>query len=160
LFLPDVVPARVQLVLSLGGGLLVAGMGAWLLLRRLTGKADHFHLGGHDHHHHRHHHHGVTHSHDHFGPADHYHDAQGHVHPLPGADNKVGWARLVLLGITGGMVPCWDAILMFGFAIASGRLWLGLPLLLAFSAGLALVLIVIGILVVQTKSFAGSRWGE
>jgi ABC-type nickel/cobalt efflux system permease component RcnA len=66
----------------------------------------------------------------------------------------------VVLGISGGLVPCWDAILMLGFAISAQRLWLGLPLLLAFSAGLAGVLIAIGVAVVYLKGFASSRWGE
>ena len=47
---------------------------------------------------------------------------------------------------------------MFGFAIAAQRRWLALELLLAFSAGLAAVLIITGILVVRLKSFAASRW--
>jgi ABC-type nickel/cobalt efflux system permease component RcnA len=67
---------------------------------------------------------------------------------------------LVVLGVSGGIVPCWDAILMLGFAISAQRLWLGIPLLLAFSAGLAGVLIVIGIGVVYVKNFASSRWSE
>ena len=67
---------------------------------------------------------------------------------------------LIVLGMSGGIVPCWDAILMFGFAVATRRLWLGLPLLLAFSAGLAAVLIAIGIIVVKAKRLAGSQWGE
>jgi ABC-type nickel/cobalt efflux system permease component RcnA len=49
---------------------------------------------------------------------------------------------------------------MLVFAISSRRLWLGLPLLLAFSAGLAAVLIVIGLLVVSARSLAASRWGD
>jgi ABC-type nickel/cobalt efflux system permease component RcnA len=69
---------------------------------------------------------------------------------------------LIALGISGGIVPCYDAIIMLIFAVSARRLWLALPLLLAFSAGLAGVLIVIGILVVQVKGFAtarlGSRW--
>ena len=48
---------------------------------------------------------------------------------------------------------------MLGFAISAHRLWLALPLLVAFSAGLAAVLIVIGIGVVYLKGFASSRWG-
>jgi ABC-type nickel/cobalt efflux system permease component RcnA len=154
-FLPDAPPARVQFVLGFGGGLLVAGMGTWLLFRRLSGQVDHVHLGGHGHHHHHLHHH-----HHHHGAADHYHDEHGHVHALPEAARRVGWWGLVVLGVSGGIVPCWDAILMFGFAVATHRLWLGLPLLLAFSAGLAGVLIVIGILVVKAKGFAGSHFGE
>ena len=71
----------------------------------------------------------------------------------------VGWWGLIVLGISGGIVPCWDAIIMLGLAISAQRLWLGLPLLLAFSAGLASVLIAIGIGIVYVKGFATSRWG-
>jgi ABC-type nickel/cobalt efflux system permease component RcnA len=49
---------------------------------------------------------------------------------------------------------------MLGFAISAQRLWLGLPLLLAFSAGLAGVLIAIGIGVVLARDYAGARWGK
>jgi ABC-type nickel/cobalt efflux system permease component RcnA len=152
-FFPSAVPADVQLILGLVGGLLVAGLGFWLLLRRLSGGADHFHLGGHHHHHHGGHHH-------HHGHEDHYHDEHGHAHPLPNSDKMVGWWGLIVLGISGGIVPCWDAIVMLGVAIASRQLWLGVPLLLAFSAGLASVLILIGIGVVYFKGFVFSRWGE
>jgi nickel/cobalt transporter (NicO) family protein len=153
-FLPTLPRDRVQFILGAGGGLLVAGMGIWLLFRRLTGQADHVHLGGHGHHHHGEHHH-----HHHRG-ADHYHDEHGHTHPLPNASTDVGWWRLVILGVSGGIVPCWDAILMLVFAVITGRLWLGLPLLVAFSSGLAGVLVLIGVLVVKAKGFAGSRFGE
>jgi ABC-type nickel/cobalt efflux system permease component RcnA len=149
LFFPQAVPKDVQAVLGLVGGLLVAGMGFWLLLRRLSGGADHVHLGGHGHHHH---HSG--------GHADHCHDEDGHVHALAAPSQAVSWWGLVILGMSGGIVPCWDAILMLGFAISAQRLWLGVPLLLAFSAGLASVLILIGIGVVYFKGFATSRWGS
>jgi ABC-type nickel/cobalt efflux system permease component RcnA len=150
LLFPTAVPAHVQMLLGAGGGLLVAGLGFWLLLRRLSGGADHFHLGGHGHHHH-------DHGHAH---ADHDHDEHGHAHPLPARERRVGWWGLVVLGMSGGIVPCWDAIAMFGFAVSAHRLWLALPLLVAFSAGLAAVLILIGIGVVYAKGFASSRWGE
>jgi ABC-type nickel/cobalt efflux system permease component RcnA len=122
-------------------------MGFWLLLRRMAGGPDHVHIGGGHHHHHH-------------GPADHFHDHAGHAHPLPAASQQPGIWGLIVLGISGGIVPCWDAIAMFGFAVSAQRVWLALPLLLAFSAGLAGVLIAIGILVVQVKGFAGSRWGD
>jgi ABC-type nickel/cobalt efflux system permease component RcnA len=151
LFFPRAVPQDVQTVLGLGGGLLVAGMGFWLLLRRLTGGADHFHVGGHGHHHHHHHGH---------GNADHYHDEHGHAHPLPADSRAVGWWGLIVMGVSGGIVPCWDAIAMLGFAVSAQRLWLALPLLLAFSAGLASVLVAIGIGVVYVQGFAASRFGD
>jgi ABC-type nickel/cobalt efflux system permease component RcnA len=153
LLFPQAVPAQVQGVLGFVGGLLIAGMGVWLLLRRLSGRADHFHLPGTDHHHH--HHHGHDNDHDH---ADHVHDAHGDVKPV--AERGLGWWGLVVMGVSGGIVPCWDAIAMLFFAISARRLWLGLPLLLAFSAGLAGVLIVIGVLVVSAKGFAQARFGE
>ena len=64
------------------------------------------------------------------------------------------------MGISGGIVPCWDAIFLLGFAIITQRLWLAVPLLLAFSAGLAGVLVVIGMVVVYAKGFASAGWGE
>lgn len=129
---------QMQEILGFVGGALIAGMGVWLLLRRLSGKADHVHVGGGHHHH---------------------HDDSHHHHHLP-ADRPVRFWDLIVLGISGGIVPCWDAIALLGLAIATHRLWLGLPLLLAFSAGLAGVLVLIGILVVKLKGFGASRWGR
>src|SRR5262245_562284 len=137
LILNRVAPERVQALLGFGGGLLIAGLGVWLLLRRLSGGADHVHIGGHDHHH---------------GP-------HGHHHHLPTGDRVRVW-DLIVLGISGGIVPCWDAIALLAMAIGTRRVWLGLPLLLAFSAGLAGVLVLIGVLVVKVKGFGSSRLGE
>ncbi|HLJ97424.1 MAG TPA: hypothetical protein VKU02_29970 [Gemmataceae bacterium] len=143
----DTARRDLQMALGLGGGLLVASLGMWLLLRRLSGQADHIHLGQHGHHHHH-------------GHADHYHDEHGHVHPIPAGTQPLGWWGLVILGVSGGIVPCWDAILMLLVAVSTNLLWLALPMLLAFSAGLAGVLIAIGIFVVRVKGFAGSHWGQ
>jgi ABC-type nickel/cobalt efflux system permease component RcnA len=132
LLFPGAVPGRVQMILGLVGGLLIAGLGLWLLLVRLAGGADHVHLiGGH------HHHHGGE---------------EGETQPA-----APGWWGLVVLGISGGIVPCWDAIAMLGLAISAQRLWLGLPLLLAFSAGLAGVLVALGLAVVRARDLAGAR---
>jgi ABC-type nickel/cobalt efflux system permease component RcnA len=141
--------------LELLGGVLVTGMGLWLLFRRLGGQADHVHIGGHGHHHHGHDH---DHPHD-DGIADHYHDEQGLANPLQPRSTIGGWRGLVLLGISGGIVPCTDAIVLLLFAVSAHRLWLALPLLLAFSAGLAGVLIAVGVVVVQFKGWASSRTG-
>jgi ABC-type nickel/cobalt efflux system permease component RcnA len=127
---PDAVPADVQTLLEFVGGLLVAGLGVWLLLRRLTGQADHVHLPGLGHHHH-------------------------HEAPKP---RSVG--GLIVLGVSGGIVPCWDAIALLGIAIASHQMWLALPLLLAFSVGLAGVLVVIGVAVVKARNRVAARWSE
>jgi ABC-type nickel/cobalt efflux system permease component RcnA len=150
-FFPDATPAHVQRALGIGGGLVVAGLGFWLLLRRLAGQADHVHLGGH----HHHHHHGLQHD-DH----DHHHADHDHVHALPSGDKPLSWWGLVLLGISGGIVPCGEAIVIVVLGMRSQRAWLALPLVLAFSAGLATVLVAIGIAVVSVKGFASSHFGE
>src|SRR5437667_8174403 len=102
-------------------------MGLWLLLRRLAGQADHFHLTSRGHH--RHHEHVHDHTH-----ADDNHDEHGHGHVVA-PPTVGGWWGLIALGISGGVVPCYDAIIMLIFAVSARRLWLALPLLLAFSAG-------------------------
>jgi ABC-type nickel/cobalt efflux system permease component RcnA len=133
---PSASPAAVQGVLEMVGGLMVAGLGFWLLLRRLAGGADHIHLGGH------------SHSHDHGHP--HHHEAL----PPP------GWWGVVVLGISGGIVPCVDAIILLGIPVSAQRPWMALPLLLAFSAGLACVLVALGIGVVYARNLAGQRLGH
>ncbi|MBI1913588.1 MAG: hypothetical protein HYS12_02355 [Planctomycetes bacterium] len=139
--------------LALVSGLLVICLGFWLLLRRLSGKADHFHLPGSGHHHHGdghyHHHHHDHHDHDHRHDHEHAHP------PLP---VQGGWWGLIVLGVTGGIVPCWDAVLVLLLAVSMNKVLWALPMLLAFSAGLAGVLVLIGILVVRTKALAGKRW--
>lgn len=146
------VPDSVQGWLQLGGGLLIALVGLWLFLRRLQGKADHVHIGGHGHHHH----HGHAHDHSHEHGHDHHHH---HVMP-PAKDQPFGWARVILLGIGGGIIPCWDAVMLLLVAIAAGKLGFAVPLLLAFSLGLALVLIALGITVVLATRAGSRRYGE
>lgn len=52
---------------------------------------------------------------------------------------------LVSAGLAAGLVPCWDAVLLVVLAAAIGRLGLGLLLLSAFSAGMAGVLVAVGL---------------
>ena len=141
------VPGATQGILQFLGGLLVAAVGAWLLMRRLTGKADHFHLFG-DHHHH---HHGDGHQPHHHGP------------PPESAKTTFGWTRLLLMGLGGGLIPCWDAVLLLLAATALNRVGFAVPLLFAFSVGLGAVLVLLGVSVVYAHRagamrFAESRW--
>jgi len=133
------VPGTTQGVLQFVGGLLVAGVGAWLLMRRLTGRADHVHLfGGHHHHHH----------------------GDGHHHHGPPPSAKAGWTRLLLMGLGGGLIPCWDAVLLLLAAIALNRVGFAVPLLFAFSAGLGAVLVALGVGVVYAHKAGATRFGE
>ncbi len=137
--LPAMNADDLQSGLGLMMGLVIVCLGFYLLLLRLSGRPDHVHVGG-GHHHYHHHDHGTI--------------------PAASSTGRVGIGSLILLGITGGIVPCGDAIGLLVFAIGSNDLWLAFPMLLAFSAGLAGVLVLVGVLVVKFRNFAGSHWGE
>lgn len=85
--------------------------------------------------------HGHPHSHDHG-------DGHTHSHEVP---ESVTWRSLLALGVSGGLVPCPDAIAILLVAIAINRILLGLTLIVSFSLGLAVVLIVIGMLMVNSR---------
>jgi nickel/cobalt exporter len=75
--------------------------------------------------------------------------------PLQG----IRWRSLIPLAISGGLVPCPDAIAILLIAATINRIAFGLSLIVSFSLGLAVVLIVIGILIVQGKRlFERLRW--
>ena len=101
------------------------------------------------------------------GP-EHNHDPSqfGYV-PIPkgataAAENPlsgISWKSLIALGISGGLVPCPDAIAILLIAITLNRIVLGLSLIVSFSLGLAIVLILIGIVMVQSKHiFSRLQW--
>jgi nickel/cobalt transporter (NicO) family protein len=60
--------------------------------------------------------------------------------------------NLLALGVSGGLVPCPEALGIMVIAIGLNRILLGLGLIVSFSFGLAAVLIVIGILLVRSRS--------
>jgi ABC-type nickel/cobalt efflux system permease component RcnA len=73
-----------------------------------------------------------------------------HVH-LDEKPDAPRWWQLITLGISGGIVPCYDAVGLLILAVRLGALWLAIPMLLAFSAGLASVLVALGVGVVWAK---------
>lgn len=121
-----VVPERIFPVLGVVSGISIVWIGGLLLWRRARALRN-----GHHHHHH----------HDH----DHGHE-HGHTHE---ADVTMG--SLLTLGASGGLVPCPSALVLLLSSVALGRVAFGLLLLVAFSAGLALVLAGIGALVLYAK---------
>ena len=158
--------------LGLFSALLILAVGLWMLRQRLSGgEHGHFHLfgKGHDHGHEHHHHHEHPHSHDHYGHThhdhhdhDHLHDQHhDHEHPQPtvnpSAEVRPGMLNLLVLGISGGLVPCPAAIATLLAAIAAGRIAKGLTMAIFFSLGLGLVMMTIGVVLSQagrlTKRF-------
>ena len=95
---------------------------------------------------HDHDHSHLDHNHSHGESHDH-----PHTHSLPA--NEITWKSLLTLGVSGGLVPCPDAIAILLVAVAVNRIPFGMFLILAFSIGLAFVLIAIGIAMVQGIRF-------
>jgi len=97
------------------------------------------------------------------GPA-HSHDPSdlGAIPRGPTVGNplqNIRWRNLIPLAISGGLVPCPDAIAILLVAAAINRVAFGLSLIVSFSFGLAVVLIAIGLLMVQGKRlFDRLRW--
>ncbi len=135
-----VLPEQIFPYLGTASGLLIMGLGVWLLTNHLGGR-------GHGHSHHDHSHGEHTHGH-------------GHSHETP---SKVTLGNLLTLGISGGIVPCPGALVILLLAVAVHRIAFGLLLLVVFSVGLAAILIAIGVLIVKARPlverFSGdSRW--
>ncbi|GAA2606921.1 HoxN/HupN/NixA family nickel/cobalt transporter [Paractinoplanes durhamensis] len=102
--------------------------------------------------------HGLDHMHDHGHGTDHRHDhGHGIDHGL--AARRAGLGAVVALGISGGLVPCPEALGVMILAVGLGHIAVGMLLIVSFSLGLAAVLIGIGILLVRARSFA-SRTGR
>jgi nickel/cobalt exporter len=70
-----------------------------------------------------------------------------HAHGPP----SLGWRSLVAMGFAGGLVPSPSALIVLLGALALGRAWLGLLLVLAFGVGMAATLVGAGMLLVSAK---------
>ena len=57
---------------------------------------------------------------------------------------EIGPRGIIPIALAGGIVPCWDAVALVVVSEAIGRLALGLTLLVAFSLGMATVLVAVG----------------
>lgn len=153
-----VLPEKISSVLGVISGLSIVWIGGMLLYKRARKLKGHAHANhDHDHAHGDHDHH--DHDHDHHHVHDHEHGPHGHSHVPEG---EVTLGSLIALGASGGLVPCPSALVLLLSSIALGRIGLGLLLLIAFSAGLAIVLMGIGVLVLYAKNLfpAGRRTAE
>ena len=113
---------------------------------------EHSHEHSHDEHSHGHSHGAHSHAHDDahsHGMHVHSHGGKAHSHAVP--EGPIRMKTLVALGISGGIVPCPEAIVVLLAAIKLHRIGYGLILIVAFSLGLAAALIAIGMLVVSAR---------
>jgi nickel/cobalt transporter (NicO) family protein len=135
-----IVPERLYPILEILSGLLVVAIGVWLFGGRLLSALRPAHQ--HDHEHQRDHEHQHDHGHEH-----------PHPHPHTHPHGPVGIKSLLALGISGGLLPCPEALMVLLITIAAHKVLFGLLLIVAFSTGLASVLVGFGLLLVFARSF-------
>jgi nickel/cobalt transporter (NicO) family protein len=134
-----VLPEQLLPYFNILSGLIVVTVGCHLLIRHWSN-------------HHNSHHHSHHHSHDDGHHHHHSHDdGHHHHHHLPPDNSPITWRSLLILGISGGLVPCPSALVLLLSAIAIGQITFGLVLVLVFSLGLAFVLTTLGLLLVYAK---------
>jgi ABC-type nickel/cobalt efflux system permease component RcnA len=160
-----ILPERLMPFLNFVSGLLVLFIGLTLFKDRLFSVLGyntthyhhhdhHPHSHEHDHHHehehHHHHGHDHTHHHHHHGGFVHMHGGSTHSHLPP---DEITWRNLLMLGISGGLLPCPSALVLMLSAISMGRIGYGLILTLAFSFGLAATLTMVGLIFLYVGKF-------
>jgi ABC-type nickel/cobalt efflux system permease component RcnA len=120
-----ILPDRIYPFLGVLSGILIAGTGCFLFLQRYLG-----------------------------GQFAHRHSTEvSATAPAPTTESpqrrtRVSARQLLVLGVTGGMVPCPAALVVLLSAVALHRTGFGLFLIVAFSIGLAAVLIAMGFVAV------------
>jgi len=129
-----IVPEQLYPWLGVFSGLTIAGLGGYMFLRRWSGlDLDHSHTAGQ--------------LHGHWFSSS----KQSAVSPEP--TKPISLYQLFVLGITGGIIPCPAALVVLLSAFALHRIGLGFFLIIAFSLGLAAVLIGFGMLMVYGRRF-------
>ena len=120
-----ILPERIYPFLGVLSGVLIAGMGCYLLLQRYLGAE-------------------FSHRHDYPAATE---AESASASPAQGS-RTVSAKQLLLLGVTGGIIPCPAALVVLLSAVALHRTVFGLYLIVAFSLGLAAVLIGMGMVTV------------
>ena len=138
-----IVPEQLYPWLGVFSGITIAVLGLYMFLRRWTGTAsDHSHAPG--------------------SPQSHWFFSKresGQREPAEASSlapvelQRVSFTQLFTLGITGGIIPCPAALIVLLSAFALHRIALGFFLIVAFSVGLAAVLIGFGMVMVYARRF-------
>lgn len=93
-----------------------------------------------------------VHDHDHDHSHDHAHD---HHHP-----HRVSRRGLVGMGVAGGLVPSPSALIILLSAIALGRTWFGVLLVVGYGVGMAATLTAAGVLLVVLRDRSAGMLGR
>jgi nickel/cobalt exporter len=100
------------------------------------------------------HHHGHHHDHHH----EYSHGGHGHSHEPPVIRRNVTTGHIIWFGFTGGLMPCPAAIAVLLICIQLKAFALGVAMIAAFSLGVGLTLIAIGLTVVWGAGKVSKAW--
>jgi nickel/cobalt exporter len=130
---------------------------AWRTHRDVKAEADHDHEHAHAHHHHE-----RGYSHPSEEEAVGYQDAHELAHATDiqkrFANRTVTNGQIALFGLTGGLLPCPAAFTIVLVCLQLEKIALGIAMVLAFSAGLALTLVATGALAAWSLHHAQKRF--
>ena len=126
-----VVPEQLYPWLNVASGVIIIGLAGYMLLRACAGSLANEEAPGH------------THWYQRLGKRK----VSAEVEPT-----AISMKQLLTLGIMGGIIPCPAALVVLLGAAALHRLVFGFFLIVAFSSGLALVLVAIGLMMVQARN--------
>ncbi|WP_263833493.1 nickel/cobalt efflux transporter [Sulfurospirillum oryzae] len=163
----------VEPYLEVVSGCIMVGIALWTLWQTWKNERACFTAHEHDDHHHSH-----EHSHDH---GEHHHHEHHHskeeiifeelgscndAHELAHAkdikkrfSNKevTNW-QILLFGLTGGLIPCPASITVLLICLQLKQFTLGIALVLAFSVGLALTLVLSGVIAALSMRHLSKKW--
>jgi len=133
---------------QLASAVLIIAVALWMLTRT-------WHERGHTHAH--------AHAHDH--DHDHHHDVEDAHQRAHARDiqqrfthRQVTTGQIVMFGLTGGLIPCPAAITVLLLCLQLKEITLGASLVLCFSIGLALTLVLSGTVAALGVRHASQRW--
>ncbi len=140
--------------LGLLSGLVAIGLGAYLTIGRLTAWSAARSADAHERDHE------TGHAHDHA----HDHGGHSHRHGLPNGVSLTSRRGMLALALAGGILPSPSALIVMLGAINAHRVGYGIGLVLAFSVGLALALIVVSLGALRARAAMANRlssfWGR
>jgi nickel/cobalt transporter (NicO) family protein len=151
---------------QVASAVLIVGVAAWMIGRTWREQhAAHAHEHGHAHGHHHHDHHDHDHDHHHAdldASSTEYQDAHERAHANDirrrFANRDVTTGQIVMFGLTGGLVPCPASITVLLLCLQLKRFALGASLVLCFSIGLALTMVVSGTLAALSVKHMSKKW--
>lgn len=135
------------------GGTLVVLMAMWMIWRVRVEM--HAHAHSHDHHHGHDHGHACGCGHSHDGKEE----AKKLMHDTGTAPGKVGTWQIMLFGLTGGLLPCPASIAVLLVCLQLKQFTLGAAMVGAFSIGLALTLVSVGVVAAWGRSKIEAVYG-